>query len=124
MMEKASRAGVLDMGVRIFPDGRSNPKDSTSASNAVERRLARGSRRRRDRYLMRRSKLLNALVRHGLIHGDAQERKRIVADKNFDPYELRARALDHPLKPFELGRAIFQIDQRARLQVKSQNCRR
>ena len=33
--------GVLDMGVRIFPDGR-NPTDKTS--NAVQRRLARGQR--------------------------------------------------------------------------------
>ena len=29
-----------------------------------------------------------------------------------DPYELRARALDHPLTPFELGRALFHLNQR------------
>ena len=110
--EQEKPCGILDLGVRIFPDGRSNPKDSTSASNAVQRRLALGGRRNRDRYLRRRSKLLNALVRFGLMPSDLEERKRIIADEKFDPYELRARALDCPLKPFELGRAIFHLNQR------------
>lgn len=44
--------GLRDMGVRIFPDGR-DPK--TLASLAAARRLARGMRRRRDRYLQRRT---------------------------------------------------------------------
>ena len=101
--------GILDMGVRIFPDGR-NPTDKTS--NAVERRLARGQRRRRDRYLKRREKLLSALVEYGLMPQDENERKAIANDNLLDPYELRARALDYPLSPFELGRSIFHIDQR------------
>lgn len=105
--EQGNPNGILDMGVRIFPDGR-GPRDETS--NAVERRLARGSRRRRDRYLMRRSKLINALVRYGLMPSAPQERKDIA--ENRDPYELRAQALDQPLKPFELGRAIFHLNQR------------
>ncbi|MCY4579951.1 MAG: type II CRISPR RNA-guided endonuclease Cas9 [Chloroflexi bacterium] len=110
--EQGKPCGILDLGVRIFPDGRSNPKDSTSASNAVQRRLARGGRRVRDRYLMRRSKLLNALVQYGLMPSDPEGRKRITADEKLDPYELRARALDRPLNPFELGRAIFHLNQR------------
>ena len=107
--ENGKPCGVLDMGVRIFPDGR-NSTDKTS--NAVERRLARGQRRRRDRYLGRREKLISALVAYGLMPEDENERKNIANDKRLDPYELRARALDRPLKPFELGRAIFHLDQR------------
>ena len=38
-------------GVRIFPDGR-DPQSGTS--NAVDRRLARGARKRRDRLVQRR----------------------------------------------------------------------
>lgn len=105
--EQGKSCGILDMGVRIFPDGR-GPRDETS--NAVQRRLARGMRRRGDRYLMRRSKLINALVRYGLMPSDSQERKYI--SENLDPYELRAEALDRRLKLFELGRAIFHLNQR------------
>ena len=108
--ESCAPCGILDMGVRIFPDGR-NPRDE--ASNAVQRRVARGQRRRRDRYLKRREDLINALVEYDLMPRDEGERKRIANNaKDFDPYELRARALDHALKPFELGRALFHLDQR------------
>ena len=98
--------GVLDMGVRIFPDGR-NATDKTS--NAVARRIARGQRRRRDRYLMRRGELLQALVEYGLMPPDPDARKDL---QQLDPYSLRVRALDQPLPPFELGRALFHLNQR------------
>ena len=108
--ENGAPSGILDMGVRIFPDGR-NPRDE--ASNAVQRRVARGQRRRRDRYIKRRKDLINALVEYGLMPKGKDERKRIADDaEHFDPYDLRARALDLPLKPFELGRALFHLDQR------------
>ena len=108
--ESGAPSGILNMGVRIFPDGR-NPRDE--ASNAVQRRVARGQRRRRDRYIKRREDLINALVDYGLMPRDENDRKRIADDaEHFDPYDLRARALDRPLKPFELGRALFHLDQR------------
>ena len=98
--------GVLDMGVRIFPDGR-NPKDGSS--NAVQRRIPRGQRRRRDRYLKRRADLVEALVELGLMPTAKDERKAL---ERLDPYSLRARALDGPLQPYELGRTLFHLDQR------------
>ena len=98
--------GLLDMGVRIFPDGRDARGE---ASNAVERRVARGQRRRRDRYLRRRERLMQTLVEYGLMPEDAAERKGL---ERLDPYALRARALDKPLPPHELGRALFHLDQR------------
>src|SRR3546814_17349396 len=48
-------------------------------------------RRRRDRYLGRRSAFLDNLVRYGLMPADADEAK-LVAER--DPYLLRASALD------------------------------
>lgn len=98
--------GLLDLGVRIFPDGRDARGE---ASNAVERRTARGQRRRRDRYLTRRERLMQALVDYGLMPADESERKNL---ESIDPYELRARALDTPLEPCELGRALFHLNQR------------
>ena len=98
--------GLLDMGVRIFPDGRDS---QSGTSNAVDRRVARGQRRRRDRYLKRRSDLMDALLEFGLMPPDKTERKEL---ERLDPYKLRARALDEPLGPHELGRALFHLDQR------------
>lgn len=98
--------GSLGGGVRIFGDGR-NPKDGTSL--AVQRRIPRGMRRRRDRYLDRRSDLMNHLIAFGLMPADEGERKALEA---LDPYALRAAALDRPLLPHELGRALFHLNQR------------
>lgn len=97
---------IRDIGVRIFPDGR-DPKSKTSL--AVDRRIKRGMRRRRDRYLLRRADLMRALVRHGLMPEDAAARKAL---EKRDPYELRAKGLDEPLHPHELGRALFHLNQR------------
>ena len=99
-------ARIVDTGVRIFSDGR-DPQSGTSL--AVDRREARSARRRRDRYLGRRSAFLEALVEHGLMPADADEAKLVAA---LDPYTLRARALDEALTPHEVGRALFHLNQR------------
>ena len=98
--------GVLDMGVRIFPDGRD---EQSKTSNTVERRVARGQRRRRDRYLGRRDHLMRKLIEYGLMPADSDTRKKL---EQLDPYALRAAALDKPLEPHALGRALFHLDQR------------
>lgn len=98
--------GVLDLGVRIFPSGR-DPQTGTSL--AVDRRLARGARRNRDRYLTRRDDLMKTLVRLGLMPPDEAGRKAL---ESLDPYELRARGLDGPLPPHHFGRALFHLHQR------------
>ena len=97
---------ILDAGVRIFSDGR-NPKDGTPL--AVARRDARGMRRRRDRFLARKSKLMNCLIRFELMPKDEIGRKKL---ESLNPYELRSKALDEALSPSELARAIFHLGQR------------
>lgn len=97
---------VVDIGVRIFSDGR-DPK--SGASLAVDRREARAMRRRRDRYLGRRSAFLEALIQYGLMP-ENQDGARLLAD--MDPYVLRQRALDEALTPHEIGRALFHLNQR------------
>ncbi len=98
--------GVLDGGVRIFSDGR-DPK--SGASLAVDRRAARAMRRRRDRYLRRRTALMRKLAEAGLMPADPVEAKALEA---LDPYALRARGLDEPLPLHHLGRALFHLNQR------------
>ena len=93
-------------GVRIFPDGR-DPQ--SKSSNAVSRREARGMRRRRDRYLKRRARLMEQLIKFGLMPSDVSERKAL---ERCDPYELRADALDRCLPLHHVGRALFHLNQR------------
>ena len=97
---------VIRAGVRIFSDGR-NPKDG--ASLAVTRRDARAMRRRRDRLLKRKARLMRLLVEHGFFPRDAAERKAI---ERHDPYTLRAAGLDRALSPAEFARAVFHLNQR------------
>jgi CRISPR-associated endonuclease Csn1 len=97
---------IIDLGARIFSDGRV-PKSGESL--AVGRRMARGMRRRRDRYLGRRSAFLDALVTYGLMPADKAEARKVA---ELDPYYHRVRALDEKLEPYEIGRALFHLNQR------------
>ena len=116
-----NNARIIDIGVRIFSDGR-DPKSGTSL--AVDRREARAMRRRRDRYLGRRSAFLETLIKLGLMPKDSEEAKLIAKGTHplwrdgrgkypsALPYELRARAISERLEPYEIGRALFHLNQR------------
>lgn len=97
---------IIKTGVRIFPDGR-NPKDGSSL--AVTRRAARSMRRRRDRLLMRKARLMQELVSLGFFPADVAAQKAL---ETLNPYALRARGLDTALTPHEFGRAVFHLNQR------------
>lgn len=97
---------VIKAGVRIFGDGR-NPKDG--ASLAVTRRMARAMRRRRDRLLKRKNRMMALLMQHSFFPADPEARKAL---ERINPYELRAKGLDTPLSPAEFARALFHINQR------------
>ena len=97
---------IIRAGSRIFGDGR-DPK--SHASLAVGRREARLMRRRRDRFLQRRSKLMNKLIEHGFFPQDEQARWALV---NLNPYELRHKGLSQELTPEEFARAVFHLNQR------------
>jgi hypothetical protein len=112
---------IVASGVRIFSQSEMAGRDPQSkASLAVARREARGMRRRRDRYLKRRQRLLALLTAHGLMPDDDKARQALVRDHDDGKggdlsnsvYALRARALDKALTPHEIGRAIFLLNQR------------
>ncbi|MDK9720216.1 MAG: type II CRISPR RNA-guided endonuclease Cas9 [Rhodospirillales bacterium] len=96
---------IRRIGVRIFSNGRA-PDDTPLA---VERRGAKGARKRRDRFIDRRDDLMAALIRHGLMPTEGSARKQL---EGLDPYELRAIGLDALLPPHHFGRAIFHLNQR------------
>lgn len=97
---------VLDGGVRIFSDGR-DPR--SGASLAVDRRMARSQRRRRDRYLRRKAALMKRMAEVGLMPKDPQEAKML---EQLDPYALRAGGLDEAQPLTHFGRALFHLNQR------------
>ena len=112
---------IVDIGVRIFSQSEMAGRDPKSqASLAVNRREARGARRRRDRYLKRRKRLLDLLTENGLMPADEAGRQAVLketsdrtgGDVGGSVYALRARALDEALTPYELGRVLFQLNQR------------
>lgn len=97
---------VIKAGVRIFSDGR-NPKDGSSL--AVSRREARAMRRRRDRLLKRKARMMKTLLVHGFFPQDESARKAL---ELLEPLALRAKGLDQALHPAEFARALFHINQR------------
>jgi len=101
--ESGEPHAIKRLGARIFSDGR-DPK--SLASLAADRRLARQMRRRRDRVLKRRHRLMQGLIRFGLMPADEAARKVL---QKLDPYELRAKGLDQKLIPHQLGRALYHL---------------
>lgn len=97
---------LIRAGVRIFGDGR-NPKDGSSL--AVTRREARSMRRRRDRLLRRKARMLELLQAYNFFPTDDAERKAL---ERLNPYQLRAEGLGRALTPAEFGRALFHMNQR------------
>jgi len=106
-LDKENRpSSIIDMGVRIFPDGRD---DKTKEPLAVARRGARGMRRNLDRRDLRQKRLMTFMIENGLMPKDEKARKEL---ESLDPYELRAKALDKEIPLHHLGRALFHINQR------------
>ena len=95
-----------DLGVRIFSDGR-NPKSKEPL--AVERRTARGQRRIIYRRKLRRRETFRLLQKQGLLPVKKDEDQSL---KLMNPYELRIKAIDEKLEPFELGRVLFNLSVR------------
>ncbi len=96
---------LIDIGVRIFSDGRDDKKEPL----AVSRRNARSIRRNRDRTLIRQKRLMNILIDLGLMPASKTEQKNL---EGLNPYELRVKALNEKIPLYHLGRVLFHISQR------------
>lgn len=97
---------LVDLGVRIFSDGR-DPK--TKEPLAVARRTARSQRKLIYRRKLRRKQTFRLLQAQGLFPATKEECLEL---KSLNPYELRIKALDSKLEPYELGRALFNLSVR------------
>ena len=72
--QNGAPVSVVDGGVRIFSDGR-DPQ--LKVPLAVDRRIARGQRRRRDRFLRRKAALMKRMATAGLMPADPKEAKEL-----------------------------------------------
>lgn len=99
-------AGIINLGVRIFPDGR---EMKSHEPLAVKRRGYRGQRRNLDRYLERIRALISYLLENGFLPQDERQRNEVF---KINPYHLRAKALDEQLAPAEFARALIHLAKR------------
>ena len=97
---------IVASGVRIFSDGRENKSKATLKAS---RREARSARRGRDRFIQRRTFLLDELTKHGLFSESINERLKL---QKLTPLELRATALTEELPLYHFGRALLHLNQR------------
>lgn len=100
--------GLERAGVRIFEEGVLKEKGNEK-SRSQDRRLARAQRRTHRRRNARRHEFKAILQDAGLLPRDSAELAHLFL---LDPYPLRAKGLDEPLKPHELGRALYHLCQR------------
>ena len=102
--------GLIGCGARIFQEA---VDVKTKLPKNQARRAARSARRLVSRRKMRRNKILNLLLQNKLLPEDAVERGKLFADNQlYDPYELRKRALDNKLRPYEFGRVLYHLSHR------------
>jgi CRISPR-associated endonuclease Csn1 len=107
--EQPRETKLIDLGVRVFPEGVDNFDTSKELSRNEDRRIARGMRRQIRRRARRRRKLKEALIGAGLWPSNPDEESKLY---EVDPYALRARAIRERLEPYELGRVLLQLNQR------------
>jgi CRISPR-associated endonuclease Csn1 len=103
-----SPSKIVALGSRIFGDGRD---PDSKQSLAVERRSARAMRRGFDRFKQRQAALLKHSALAGLFPPESEPEARKALEL-LDPFALRARALHEALTPYEIGRALFHLNQR------------
>ncbi len=100
---------LIDVGVRVFPEGVDAFDTSKEVSRNESRRIARGMRRQNLRRVRRRRNLRLALIEAGLWPDNMDDQAELC---KLDPFDLRARALNEKLSPHEIGRVLLHLNQR------------
>ncbi|MBX3435202.1 MAG: type II CRISPR RNA-guided endonuclease Cas9 [Pirellulales bacterium] len=104
-----AQSRLIDMGVRVFPEGVDAFDTAKEKSKSEDRRIKRGMRRQTKRRARREKLLARSLVAAGLWPADPAAQDRELAK---DPYELRGAALKQPLTPYEIGRVFLHLNRR------------
>ncbi|MDP2208928.1 MAG: type II CRISPR RNA-guided endonuclease Cas9 [Bacteroidota bacterium] len=102
-------AKIINSGVRIFPIGVKEEdflKNGKEVSKNVDRRIARGIRRRFHRFKLRRERLIDILTKNGMLPNDDE------FYSTRELYELRSRGLDEKLSLSEFGKILLMLNKR------------
>lgn len=100
---------IIDSGVRIFPVGVKEEdflKNGKEVSKNVDRRIARGIRRRYHRFKLRRHRLIEILSKNGMLSNDDE------FYSSRELYELRSRGLDEKLSLSGFGKILMMLNKR------------
>ncbi|RLA40839.1 MAG: type II CRISPR RNA-guided endonuclease Cas9, partial [Gammaproteobacteria bacterium] len=111
---------IIDLGSRIFSKA---VEEKVPTPKNVKRRDMRLGRRVLQRRARRKQRMLNYLTSINLLPVELQghAQPEVLLNKIGDPYELRAKALDHELTPYELGRVLLHfVARRGFLSAKKQ----
>ena len=109
LLETGMKPSIVDIGVRVFPEGVDRDTTGLEKSKNATRREARGARRVHQRRNLRRDQLVKTLKSAGLLPEDKEQLSELFKK---EPYQLRAMGLDEKLDLYEFGRALFHINQR------------
>lgn len=101
--------GIINMGVRVFPEGVDRDTKGLEKSKNATRREARGARRTHQRRTDRKRRLVKSLRNVGLLPRGGDELRALLQT---DPYELRKKGLDERLDPHAFGRILYHLSQR------------
>ena len=100
---------LIDIGVRVFPEGVDRDTKGLEKSKNATRREARGARRTRQRRNARKQQLLETLQKAGLL---PQNEPEIMSLFQKNPYLIRKKGLDNKLELYEFGRMLYHLSQR------------
>jgi CRISPR-associated endonuclease Csn1 len=102
---------IIGLGSRIFIKA---VEEKTPTPKNVKRRNARLTRRILQRRARRKLRMLNYLITLKLLPPELTNNPtpELILNTLGNPYQLRAKALDNALTPFELGRVFLHLVQR------------
>lgn len=109
LVDLGEKPSIVDMGVRVFPEGVDRDTKGLEKSKNATRREARGARRTHQRRNLRKERLVSILQSVGLLPKDESELKSLF---HSSPYQLRKKGLDEKLEPYEFGRVLYHLSQR------------
>lgn len=109
--EEGTPDGIIGVGSRIFNKA---VEDKTPTPKNMTRRDKRLARRVLQRRARRKRRMQNYLIKLGLLPPELSSNKQpeVILNTIGDPYHLRAKSLDEPLTPYELGRTLLHLVQR------------
>ena len=105
-----SEAKILDMGVRIFGDGRQPGRKGEPGDPLNQtRRMKRAQRRQLERRKRRKQAMYRFLKSSEYLPLDKDDYEKW---RLLDPYQLRAEAIDRELNRYELSRVMMNLSTR------------